>query len=111
MSKMVSHTIDIDNPPPLTPKQEEELKRLELIRDEDIDLSDIPEMKFENVIRWRDRHLHPDFYKPLKRSTTVRVDADVLAWLKAKGHGYQTRLNAILREAMLRDRERPDQAR
>jgi uncharacterized protein (DUF4415 family) len=30
------------------------------------------------------------------------VDADVLAWLKSQGKGYQTRINAILREAMLR---------
>ena len=35
-------------------------------------------------------------------STTVRVDADVLAWLKSQGKGYQTRINTILREAMLR---------
>lgn len=39
----------------------------------------------------------------MKQSTTVRLDADVLAWLKAKGKGYQTRLNAILREAMMRE--------
>jgi uncharacterized protein (DUF4415 family) len=31
----------------------------------------------------------------------VRVDADVLLWLKGQGKGYQTRINAILREAML----------
>jgi uncharacterized protein (DUF4415 family) len=43
------------------------------------------------------------FYRPLKQSTTVRLDADILAWLKAQGPGYQTRLNAILRAAMLRD--------
>jgi uncharacterized protein (DUF4415 family) len=43
------------------------------------------------------------FYRPLKQSTTVRLDADILAWLKARGPGYQTRLNAILRAAMLRD--------
>ena len=39
----------------------------------------------------------------MKQSTTVRLDADVLQWLKAKGKGYQTRLNAILREAMMRE--------
>jgi uncharacterized protein (DUF4415 family) len=33
----------------------------------------------------------------------VRLDADVLAWLKAGGRGYQTKLNTILRQAMLRD--------
>jgi uncharacterized protein (DUF4415 family) len=39
----------------------------------------------------------------LKRQLTVRVDADVLAWLKSKGAGYHGRLNRILRSAMLRD--------
>jgi uncharacterized protein (DUF4415 family) len=43
------------------------------------------------------------FSRPLKQSTTVRLDADVLAWLRSRGPGYQTRLNAILRAAMLRD--------
>jgi uncharacterized protein (DUF4415 family) len=46
------------------------------------------------------------FYRPLKQSTTVRLDADILAWLKAQGPGYQTRLNAIMRTAMLRDDDR-----
>ena len=41
------------------------------------------------------------FYKPIKTSTTARVDADVLAWLRAQGKGYQTRINAILRREML----------
>lgn len=99
MSKMVRMTIDLDNPPPLTPKQELELERLAAMRDEDIDFSDIPPVDFTNAIRFRDRHL----YKPIKQSTTVRIDADVLQWLKAQGKGYQTRLNAILREAMVRE--------
>lgn len=41
------------------------------------------------------------YYRPLKQSTTVRIDADVLAWLRAQGKGYQTRINRILRAAML----------
>ena len=102
MSEMVSFTMDLDNPPPLTAKQEAELAKLAAMREEDIDLSDIPEMKFENAFLWRDRHNHP-LYRPVKQSTTVRIDADVLLWLKAKGRGYQTRLNAILRDAMGRE--------
>jgi uncharacterized protein (DUF4415 family) len=65
--------------------------------DDTIDFSDIPPMDdaaWANAIRGR-------FYKPTKTSTTVRVDSDVLAWLKSQGKGYQTRINAILREAML----------
>ena len=70
-----------------------------------IDLSEIPPLTqafFEHAAR------NP-FYRPVKQSTTVRLDADVLAWLRSQGPGYQTRLNAILRAAMLKDaaRERP----
>ena len=43
------------------------------------------------------------FYRPVKAQVTARLDADVLAWLKAGGQGYQTRMNAILRRAMLAD--------
>ena len=39
-------------------------------------------------------------YMPRKKSITCKVDEDVLAWLKNSGRGYQTRLNAILRQAM-----------
>lgn len=96
--KLVSRTIDLDNPPPLTQAQREEIERLLAMPDEDIDLSDIPEAEFKNPMRLRD-YLH----RPRKRSTTIRLDADVLYWLKSKGRGYQTRLNAILREAMKKD--------
>nr|WP_288393117.1 BrnA antitoxin family protein [uncultured Herbaspirillum sp.] len=41
-------------------------------------------------------------YKPLKTSVTIRIDADVLAWFKSQGRGHLTRMNAVLREAMLR---------
>jgi uncharacterized protein (DUF4415 family) len=40
------------------------------------------------------------FYRPIKKPLTIRVDADVLAWLKGQGKGYQTRINALLRSAM-----------
>lgn len=65
---------------------------------------------FKKAKRLKDEH--PDIVKALKRGpgrpalanpkqeVKIRLDADVLAWLKAEGRGYQTRLNAILREAM-----------
>nr|WP_286130771.1 BrnA antitoxin family protein [Enhydrobacter aerosaccus] len=40
-------------------------------------------------------------YKPTKQIATIRIDSDVLLWLKSQGKGYQTRMNAILRQAML----------
>ena len=43
------------------------------------------------------------FYRPVKRQLTVRLDADVVAWLREQGKGYQTRINALLRAAMVND--------
>jgi uncharacterized protein (DUF4415 family) len=40
-------------------------------------------------------------YKPMKQSVSMRLDADVVSWLKQRGPGYQTRANQILREKML----------
>jgi uncharacterized protein (DUF4415 family) len=45
-------------------------------------------------------------FRPIKKSITVRLDADVLAWLKSKGPGYQSRINAILRAVMLAELKR-----
>jgi uncharacterized protein (DUF4415 family) len=71
-----------------------ELKALARMKDENIDLSDIPE-----ITDWS-KAVVGKFYRPIKKSLTIRVDADVLAWLKAQGKGYQTRINSLLREAM-----------
>ena len=67
--------------------------------DSEIDFSDIPELteKF-----WKNGVRNP-FYRPIKKQVTLRIDADVVAWLRRQGKGYQTRANAVLREAMLRD--------
>lgn len=68
-----------------------DLKRIDAMKDEDIDYSDIPEVDaafFEKA-----RVVVP----PGKKQVTVRLDSDVLAWLKDQGRGYQTRINAILR--------------
>ncbi|MFJ4396445.1 BrnA antitoxin family protein [Pseudomonas sp. NPDC089396] len=61
--------------------------------DKDIDTSDVPE-------------LDDDFFRqaelrvPAKQTVTIRLDADVLAWFKAQGAGYQTRINQLLRQYM-----------
>ncbi|MBN6742539.1 BrnA antitoxin family protein [Acidithiobacillus sp. MC6.1] len=98
MSKLVRHEVDLNNLPPLTDERKAELRALSEMPDSEIDTSDIPPL---DEAFWKQAVRNP-FYRPTKTSTTVRVDADVLAWLKSQGKGYQTRLNAILREAMLR---------
>ena len=68
------------------------------VPDDQLDLSDIPE-----ITDWNNTIRHGQFYRPVKQQTSIRLDADVLAWLKSQGKGYQTRMNEILREAMLED--------
>ena len=71
-----------------------DLARLDRMKDSDIDYSDIPEFGDEffkkATVAW----------PPVKQQVTIRLDADVLDWLKANGRGYQTRINRILRAAM-----------
>jgi uncharacterized protein (DUF4415 family) len=98
MSKTVRHEVDLIKLPPLADAQKAELKALSEMPDGKIDYSDIPPL---DDAFWKNAVRNP-FYKPTKTSTTVRVDSDVLAWLKSQGRGYQTRINTILREAMLR---------
>ena len=47
---------------------------------------------------------HPEYWKvePVKVSLSLKIDADVLAWYKSGGKGYQTRINKTLRDAMMR---------
>lgn len=49
---------------------------------------------------------NPEFYRPLKKPITLRLDADVLAWFKKDGRRYQTRINQALREVMEREIKR-----
>lgn len=82
---------------PLTEEQKYELRTLADKPDDEIDFSDIPPLEesfWQNAVR------NP-FYKPVKVPTYIPIDADVLAWLKSMGKGYQTRINEILRQAML----------
>ncbi len=44
------------------------------------------------------------YYRPLKTQISVRIDNEVLDWLKSKGHGHLSRINEILRERMTRER-------
>ncbi len=85
--------------PSLTAKQKRELAAIAALRDDQIDTSDIPELPpgvWKDAVRGR-------FYRPIKQAVSLRLDADVVAWLKKPGKGYQTRANHILREHMLHE--------
>ena len=81
----------------LSVKQRREINALEKRPEGQINTTDIKPLKTKF---WAEAVRNP-FYRPVKQSTTIRIDSDVLAWLKSPGKGYQTRLNSILREAML----------
>lgn len=78
----------------LSAKQKAEVDALVRLPDDQIDTSDIPEMNFT------DKAVVGKFYRPVKKAISVRIDADVLAWLKKSGPGYQGRINNILRREM-----------
>ena len=65
------------------------------MRDEDIDYSDIPkitpEMFAKGVVKKGGVVI-----RRVKQPVTLRVEADVLEWFKARGKGYQTEMNAVL---------------
>ncbi len=84
----------------LTKEQLKELKVLQEMPDEEIDYSDIPP-----VTDWSGAVVGK-FYRPVKEAVTIRLDADVLDWLKQGGKGYQTRVNKILRAVMEQKRKK-----
>jgi uncharacterized protein (DUF4415 family) len=104
-AETVRFRLDPADIPPLTEAQKAELAALSARPDSDIDYSDAPALPDDFGARGE----RGRFYKPVKQQITARVDADVLAWLKSHGKGYQVRMNAILRREMLatlKDRRR-----
>lgn len=97
-TKPVSYTLD--TLPPLTEKQRQHLEALAAHQDVSPDLTDMPELTDAQLAEMKPAAQ----YRPLKKQITARVDADVLAWLKSQGRGYQSRINAILRREMLDQR-------
>jgi uncharacterized protein (DUF4415 family) len=89
---------------PFSPEELEQLARLEAMPDEDIDLSDIPEMTEE---LWA-RAFRPGLGRPIKQPVTIRLDADVVGWFKeqAGDKPYQTEINRVLRQHVARARHR-----
>jgi uncharacterized protein (DUF4415 family) len=88
---MKRYRLDPKKPMKLT---QSDLARIDRMKDADIDYSDIPPLGDEfftkATVAW----------PPSKQQLTIRLDTDVLKWLKAHGRGYQTRINHILRAAM-----------
>ncbi len=71
--------------------------RLNAIKDENIDFTDIPELTEDFFANAK----VGEFYHPKKKQVTVKIDTDILDWLKTDSKGYQAKLNSILRKSML----------
>lgn len=80
------------NSNPLTPEQKAELEALAALSDVDIDTSDAPPLKDWSGAK------RGVFYRVNKQLLSLRLDADLIDWFKQGGEGYQTRINAALRE-------------
>ena len=75
-----------------------QLRAIATMNDEDIDTSDIPELTDEQL----KAGVRGALYRPIKRPVTMRLDADVIEWLRQDGPGYQTKANRLLRSEMIR---------
>jgi uncharacterized protein (DUF4415 family) len=78
-------------------KIKREIEALKLLPDSEIDTSEtrvLPPEAWANAVGGK-------FYRPIKQPIALRLDADVIAWLKASGTGYQSRINEILRREMV----------
>lgn len=62
--------------------------------------SDGQDVPLEPTQAWR------RYFRPIKKLVTLRLDADVLAWFRKQGPGYQTRINRTLRKAIAEEREK-----
>jgi uncharacterized protein (DUF4415 family) len=104
MGRIVRKTLNDSRP---TAREIKRLAALAARPESAIDYSDIPPLteKF-----WRNAIPNP-WYRPVKKQLTVRLDADVIAWLRKQGKGYQTRLNGLLRHAMLQEATTPKRKR
>jgi uncharacterized protein (DUF4415 family) len=96
---IVTTKLDPAKPRPLTRQQRAEIAALSKMPDREIDYSDIPRIPSSLL----ERAVRGGLYRPVKRQLSVRIDADVLVWLKSHGKGYHSRLNNILRSAMVEE--------
>ena len=78
----------------LTKEQKRDIRAIAAKTDQEIDFSDA-----SPVLDWSGAEMGK-FYRPKKKPVTMRLDSDVIAWLKADGRGYQTKANRLLRHAM-----------
>ena len=75
---------------------QERIKQLKTLAVQPVDTSDIPELTQEDFLK---------MYRPIKQPLSIRLDSDIVVWLKSYGKGYQSRINSILRNAMVTEKQ------
>ena len=75
---------------------QERIKQLKTLAVQPVDTSDIPEFTQEDFLK---------MYRPIKQPLSIRLDSDIIVWLKSYGKGYQSRINTILRNAMVTEKQ------
>ena len=90
---LVTYRLDPDNPPVLTAEEQQAWTKLQEMGDEGIDYSDIPPLL---TTGWR--RISELVPAENKQQITLRLDADLIAFFRATGRRYQSRINAALRE-------------
>jgi len=84
---------------PISSNSQTDWQRLDTMNDEDIDLSDCPEITPELFAKAIVRRGGLPTEKN-KAQVTLRIDSEVLEWFKSQGQGYQTQINTLLRAYM-----------
>ncbi len=79
----------------LTAERLEEIKNYPIVYDEDS-----PKLTKEQIASLRPAHEAYWNVTPVKKTISIKIDADILAVLQSLGKGYQTRINSILRKAI-----------
>lgn len=78
-------------------RHKKSLRALKYLPEKEIDINDVPEVRdWDGAVRGR-------FYRPIKKAVSLRLDADVLAWFKARSEKYQSKINEVLREYMTKN--------
>jgi uncharacterized protein (DUF4415 family) len=84
-------------------KISEETRRAYEGRDKSHD--DDPEYGRLSPDQWATAMRRDEFFRPVKKLFSFRIDAEVLDYFQRKGEGYQALINAALREKMEAERQ------
>lgn len=99
---MATKIMTLDEIKKLPPLTEKEIQQIENF-DEKFDDPESPPLSSEQISRMKKlKEIHPEWYKPTKTEIHMRVDTDVLEWFRSQGKGYQTKMNAVLRDFALK---------